>query len=56
VRNWDDVFGRGDVRVEVCDDGAFAFGDGDVFVSGTFDDGEGDGFLRHCVCVSMHEI
>jgi hypothetical protein len=34
--------------VEVCDDGAFAFGDGDVFISGTFDDGEGDGFLRHC--------
>jgi hypothetical protein len=50
------VFGGGDVRVKVCDDGAFAFGDGDVFVSGTFDDGEGDGFLRHCVCVSIYEI
>jgi hypothetical protein len=34
-------------RVEIGDDGAFAGGDWDVFMACAFDDGEGDGFLRH---------
>jgi hypothetical protein len=39
--------------VEICDDGALAFGNGNVFISGAFDDGEGDGFLRHWFMVSI---
>jgi hypothetical protein len=34
--------------VKVCDDSTFAFRDGNEFVTGAFDDGEGNGFLRHC--------
>jgi hypothetical protein len=36
-----------DARVEVCDDGAFAGGDWDIFMACAFDNGEGNGFLRH---------
>ena len=36
------IGGFGLDAVEVCYDGAFALGDGDVFVAGTFDDCEGD--------------
>lgn len=35
--------------MKVCDDGAFALGDGNVFVACAFDDRERDGFLRHCI-------
>ena len=36
-----------DLRVEVCDDGALAVGDGDVLMSRALDDGERYVFLRH---------
>lgn len=42
------VLGLGLDGVEVCDDGGLALGDGDVLVACAFDDGEGDGVLRHC--------
>lgn len=35
--------------MKVCDNGAFALGNGDVFMACAFDDSERDGFLRHCV-------
>jgi hypothetical protein len=44
------------VRVEVCDNGTLALGNGDEFVAGAFDDGEGDGFLRHCVSESAFVV
>lgn len=36
-----------DVRVEICDDCAFAVGDGNVLLACAFDDGKRDVFLRH---------
>jgi hypothetical protein len=36
-----------DVRVEVCDDCAFAVRDGDVLMACAFDDGKRYVFLRH---------
>jgi hypothetical protein len=40
------------LRVEVCDDGALAFGDGDVLMARALDDSERYVFLRHCRSVS----
>lgn len=42
-----------DLRVEVCDDGALALGDGDVLMARALDDGERYVFLRHYRMVSM---
>ena len=47
---WD---GLVDLRVEVCDDGALALGDGDVLIARALDDGERYVFLRHYKIVSM---
>ena len=41
------------LRVEVCDDGALALGDGDVLIARALDNGERYVFLRHYKMVSL---